>query len=121
MTPEESLYAALTGSAGVTALVASRVYPDTVPQDIDLPAVAFTRTSTDYLTTIHAGSPLAETATLEVWCMAVTRAGAEALASACVGALGPAGFVLESRAATAPDAEMTVQSTVLTVTFFQGA
>lgn len=120
MTHEESLYAALTGSAGVTALVASRIYPDAVPQDINLPAVAFTRTSTEYLPTIHNLIPVAETATLEVWCMAETRAGAEALASACVAAMGPAGFEMQSRAAQPPDAEMAVQSTVLTVTFLLG-
>ncbi len=121
MTPEESLYAALTGSAGVTALVASRIYPDAVPQDINLPAVAFTRTSTEYLPSIHSAVPLAETATLEVWCMAETRSAAEALASACVAALGPAQFVMQSRAAQPPDSEMQVQSTVLTVTFLLGA
>ena len=45
MAIEAGLYAHLVGSAGVTALVATRVYPLLVPQDATLPAIAYQRIS----------------------------------------------------------------------------
>ena len=46
MNIEEALYSKLTGDAGVAALVSTRIYPNVVPQDIALPAVAYQRIST---------------------------------------------------------------------------
>jgi len=44
-TVEAALVARLTGDAGVTALVGSRVYPQVVPQDAAMPALAYQRIS----------------------------------------------------------------------------
>ena len=41
MTLDEGLYQYLTGQAGLMALVSTRIYPDVLPQDVKLPAVAF--------------------------------------------------------------------------------
>ena len=46
MNIEEALYSCLTSDAGVAALVSTRIYPNVVPQDIALPAVAYQRIST---------------------------------------------------------------------------
>jgi hypothetical protein len=46
MNIEEALYSKLTGDAGVAALVVARIYPNVVPQDIAMPAVAYQRIST---------------------------------------------------------------------------
>ena len=41
MSAESDLYAALTADVALAALVAERIYPDAIPQDEPLPAVAF--------------------------------------------------------------------------------
>lgn len=43
LTLEESIYAKLSTTSGVTALVSTRIYPDVIPQDIAMPAVAYQR------------------------------------------------------------------------------
>lgn len=42
---EEAIYTALTGHAGLTALVGARVYPMLLPQDATRPAVTYMRVS----------------------------------------------------------------------------
>jgi hypothetical protein len=44
-TIEEGLYAALTGNARVAGLVGERVYPEVIPQEAALPAMAYQRVS----------------------------------------------------------------------------
>ena len=82
MSAETLLYSTLSGAAAVTAIVSTRIYPDVVPQDATLPCVAFNRIDTVYHTTIHSAVPVAETAILEITCMAGTRVNADALADA---------------------------------------
>ena len=53
MSAESTLYAALSGWAGLTALVSTRIYPDEVPLGVALPAVAWLRESTEFNPTIH--------------------------------------------------------------------
>lgn len=43
MSAESTLYAALSGWAGLTSLVSARIYPDEVPLGVALPAVAWLR------------------------------------------------------------------------------
>jgi hypothetical protein len=43
---EESLYSTLTGYAGLTALVSTRVYPQVIPQGATMPLLVYTRVST---------------------------------------------------------------------------
>lgn len=107
MSSETTLYTTLTGAAAVTAIVgagsAARIYPDTIPQDAVLPAVAYARAETEYLTTVHSSVPAKERATLAVWCLAATRAGADALADAVLTAAAAAQFTPISRRADYDD------------------
>jgi hypothetical protein len=93
MSAETDLYAVLSGAAGVTALVSTRIYPDVVPEEATLPAIAYQRTSTEYSTTIHGGAPVAETPTIEITCVATTRPGANAVANAVIASLAGTDFV----------------------------
>lgn len=117
MSAETLLYAALSGNAGVSSLVGARIYPEFVPQEQDPPFVAYTRTGTEYITTIHSGVPLAQISTIEIACMARTKASADAVADAVVLAVGADQFVLSGRASMTPDSELNgLHGTVLTVT-----
>ena len=120
MSAETQFYSALTGAAGVTAIVgsgsAARIYPDLTPQEIALPCVAYSRTGTEYLTTIHSGVPLGADVTIECWCMATTRTAADALADAVEAAAGAVYFTPASRSSVVPDPEQLVIATVLTST-----
>lgn len=113
MSAETVAYAALSAAPAVTGLVSSRIYPDFVPQEKTLPAVAINRAATEYITTIHASTPLGAIATLEVWCMASTRSAAEALATAVVATLAAAQFSITNRAPEF-DAETEVFAAVIT-------
>lgn len=46
MTIEEALYSYLSTYAGLTASVGTRIYPNVIPSDASLPAVAYQRIST---------------------------------------------------------------------------
>lgn len=117
MSAETTLYATLTASTGVSALVASRVYPDVAPQDVTLPSVVFERTDTEYVNTIH-GTAVAQRATLEVWCMAEGRSDAEQLADAVIAAVRPASFLTTGRRAEF-NAEQSVWAAVVTLDFWE--
>lgn len=107
MSAETDLYAALSGAAAVTALVSTRIYPDVVPADVALPCIAYTRTETEFVTTIHSARPVAETAFLEISCMAESRAAAEDLGDKVRNAAGDAGFApVGRRAEFDPENEM---------------
>ena len=41
MSAETVLYSTLTGASAVTAIVATRIYPDVVPLEVELPCVAY--------------------------------------------------------------------------------
>lgn len=116
MTAETDLYTALTGAAGVTAIVSTRIYPDLAPQEVATPCIAYSRTGTEYITTIHSSVPLGSIATIEVWCMATTRTTADALAVAVETAAGAAGFVPQGRTAVVPDADPQVIASIVTLT-----
>jgi hypothetical protein len=119
MSAETTTYSTLSGAAGVTSLVSTRIYPDFVPQEKTLPAVAITRINTEFINTIHNATPLGAFVELEVWCMASTRAGANALADAVTNAIAAAsGFMLKNRRPEV-DMENSIYSTVLTVEFFE--
>lgn len=95
MSAESQAYAMLSADDDIVALVVDRVYPDFVPQDNALPAVAIIRTETDYVTTIHSGEPVAIQVTLEIWCLAATRLVADQLADTAMVTMtgSPGGFV----------------------------
>jgi len=102
---ETSLYDALVADATTMTFIAvsgaspaeARVYPNVIPEKANLPAVAYQRNSTEYVQTVDGASPMGETATLEVTCVARTRTAADSLADAVQSAAGPAGFFLIER------------------------
>ncbi len=123
MSAEQELNAALKAAGAVTSIVgagnSARIYPELIPLEIDPPYIAYSRTGTEYTTTIHSSVPIGEDVTLDIWCMATTKAGADALASAVIPAVGAAGFRLLGRAAVMPDAERDLIATSLTVTKYR--
>jgi hypothetical protein len=117
MSSETVLYAALTAAPAVTSKTVDRIYPDVVPQDIKGAAVAYSRLSTEPVTTIHNGIPLGLFTTLDVWCMAASRVDAESLCDACQTTLGAANFLILDRRAEFDDANE-LWAAVLTVRHF---
>lgn len=81
MSAESQVNTTLNAYAGLTAVVAARIYPDFLAQEIALPAVVYQRGGTEYVTTIHNGTPLDARVTMELWCLATSRDRAETLAN----------------------------------------
>lgn len=79
MSAETELYAALSGLAGLTVLVSSRIYPDAIPENSALPAVVYVRAGTNPTYTIG-GQLACEEAKLAITAWAETREQAEAVA-----------------------------------------
>lgn len=117
MSAEASLYSALTGDTSVMLLVDDRVYPDVLPQDKALPAVAYSRIGTEYVNTIH-GTSLASKATLDVFCMAERREDAEDICNAVEEVSRVADFITTGRRAEF-DADQLLWAAVLTVEFWE--
>lgn len=86
MSAESTLYALLTGGSpnAVAAIVSDRVYPTIVPPLKDVPAIAFQRVSTEFITTVHSFIPLGELVTFDIFCVAADYDVAESLADAVV-------------------------------------
>lgn len=116
MSAESQLYAALSGAAGVTALVSTRIYPDAVPQEQALPSMAYARIETEYLSTIH-GSSLGQFGTFELVCMAEARDDADAIADAVAVVMGAQSWQLQSRRQEF-DSDSNLWGTVLAVRIF---
>ena len=78
MSAETDLYAVLSASTALAAIVGARIYPDAIPEDQALPAVVYQRASTAPISTIHGFS-------ITAW--AKTRATADGAADAIAAAL----------------------------------
>jgi hypothetical protein len=92
-TIEEAIYAHLITDAGVSALASTRIYPQTIPQDIDLPAIAYQRISGPRISA-HDGPTGLARARMQLTCQASTYTAAKGLAMAARRALdGYAGIV----------------------------
>lgn len=86
----------LTGSAGVTALVSVRIWPDELPQKTAKPAITFERQGDQREYTLD--NTLAATkVSMAVTGWAATRASANAVGAAIVAAFAAAGMVCESQ------------------------
>lgn len=107
MSAESDLYDALKDSAGVSALVVGRIYPDIAPEKAKLPLIAWVRTATEYQALIHSGVPDGRHVTLQVYCMADTRKVADQVADAVEAAAGAAGFYPQTRQSVIPGEEDT--------------
>lgn len=113
MSAETELHAALAAYAPLTAVVADRIYPDFLAQEIPLPAVVYQRLETEYVVTIHDGVVHGSRVVLEVWCLHGTRIGAEGLADLVEGAI--AADLLPTERRPEFDPETLTHSTVVSV------
>lgn len=91
MSAETEVFAALSGDAGVTALVAQRIYPDVLPEKSAYPAVVFARVRTEPTYGIS-GNYFGADVGLQVGCWGTTRTQADAVGSAVETALRLAGM-----------------------------
>jgi hypothetical protein len=122
MASEQQIYDALRSAAAVTAVCGDRIYPDSVPQDKTLPAIAFVRAGTEFATTIHAvTTTMRSRATVEIWALATTRKAADQLAAAAQLALIPIRFNPVDRRAEKAETNTPedVYATVLTYQFWE--
>ncbi len=71
----------LATDAAVTALIQQRSYPEAVPHEQGLPAVAYSRASTQYEHTFSTPGE-SSVATMEIWCMGDDRVLAEEVGDA---------------------------------------
>lgn len=75
---EEALYAALVADGRVGALVSTRVYPQVIPQDVDLPAIAYQKISGPRWTS-HDGALGLVATRMQLTCTAESYADAKAV------------------------------------------
>lgn len=98
MAAEDALYTLLSGAAGVTALVSTRIYPDVLPEECAYPAIAFARLTTEPILGI--GNQVFGTDVgLTIACWAQTRTRADAVAAAVEAALAGSAFLMRGREA----------------------
>lgn len=81
MSVPSHLRAYLLAGGGLAALVGSRVYPDALPQAVDLPAVVYYVVSTTHKPSLG-GIVEIDRVTIQLDSYASTRAGADALSAA---------------------------------------
>jgi hypothetical protein len=98
MTAEQTLYRILADDSQVIGLVGTKIYQDIIPQPDELPAIVYSRTSTEPVQTIH-GVNIAAFAQIQVQVWAKTRSMAESVSAAIVGALDAAGEPYTARGA----------------------
>lgn len=116
MSAETDFYALLSGSAGVTALVGTRIYPDVLPEDCIYPAIVYARSGTDPERLLD-GSVAVTRIELACAAWAETRVSADAVADAVEAALLGGGFATLSRVAAA-DPETGLLAAQLNVDIF---
>ena len=116
MSVESDFYSLLSGNAGVTAQVSTRLYPDGLPEACAYPAIVFARARTEPTLGLS-GQVFGDDVDLSVGCWAKTRTGADEAADAVEAALVGSTFARVSREA-AMDPETGLLATILTVTTF---
>ena len=111
---EEAVYSRLSGNVAVAAIVSTRIYPQKIPQEATLPAIAYARVSARRVKAHAAPTGLAR-ARMQVTCVATSYSAVKALAAAVrkalegvmgtVGGLALQGSWLETDADEYGDAE----------------
>ena len=119
MTVESDFYSLLSGNAGVTSKVSSRIYPDVLPENCTYPAIAFARVRTEPVLSISNVSFGADV-DLSVGCWAKTRTAADEAATAVEAAISGTAFYRASRDA-GYDPETGLFATTLTVSTFHNS
>ena len=97
MTIEEGLYSYLSTNVGVSALVSTRIYPGTLPQNWTNPAISYQRISGVRVRNLSGPAGRA-TPRIQIDCWAESYSGAKALATAVRSAMdGYAGLMGSTR------------------------
>lgn len=91
MSAESDVYAALSGSSGLTALVGTRIYPDVLPESATYPAVVFARSKTERILSIS-NVDYGSDVSIQVSAWAENRTSCDAAAVAIDAALVAAGI-----------------------------
>ena len=117
MTGEQQLYRILSADTTLAGLVDTRIYQDVIPQPDELPAVVYSRSGTEPVTTIHGDTPGAF-AQLQAQVWAKTRSAAEAVSAAVVAALLAEGETYTARGALY-DEETKAHGIAIDVTLFE--
>lgn len=116
MSAESELYTLLSTDPVVMGLVASRIYPDVIDRDVDVPAIAYVRTGTEPEVTLDGAIAPGE-ASIEIACYGHTKAAAEALADALEDALEGSAFGLDGRRG-GYNAEVERYETIVSITHY---
>ena len=116
MSVESDLYTLLSGNAGITALVSTRIYPDVLPEECAYPAIAFSRARTEPLVGVS-GQVFGADVDVSVGCWAETRTAADAVADAVETACAGGAFSRAGREA-AVDPETGLFAAVVSLTTF---
>ena len=90
MAAEDSLYTLLSGNAGVTALVSTRIYPDVLPENCTYPAIVYSTQRTAFL--LLDGSSAGNDVAINLQAWAKTRVSAAQVSAAVVTALSGTDF-----------------------------
>lgn len=112
MSVEADIFAALSGAAGVTAMVAQRIYPDVLPDKTTYPAVVFEVQSIPIPSV--SGVNLGDEVTVTVASWGKSRTEANAVRDAAEAALRAAGFE-PSNKTSGFDPETSLFAGILTV------
>lgn len=112
MSAEQDVKEGLEASAGLTALVSTRIFPDFRPEGSTLPCVVFGRVGTEFETTIS-GDVILTRSQMAIACMATTRTQAENVANEAHLALLTAGLLPQNREGDYDDESGTHLVTVL--------
>lgn len=83
---EQALYSILSADGTVSGLVGTRIYPNVIPQDVSLPAIAYQRISAMRVFS-HGGPSCLARPRFQITCLATSYSSAKAVANAVRGAL----------------------------------
>ena len=92
MSIESELYDTLSGAAGVTALVSTRIYPNLVPENTANPCIDYSLISGTRFHTLMGQNDMRR-GVVQISCHADTYAGAKAVADAVIAALQGNGYL----------------------------
>jgi len=84
---EEALYSLLSGDAAIAAIVGNKIFPLTLPQFSDLPAINFIRIATTGREITHSGTSRTASPIFQINCFATTSLAAKQLVVAVVSKL----------------------------------
>ena len=114
MSAETEVYAALSGHAGLTAIVSTRIYPDVLPEKTIYPAVVFSRNQPSNPIYSISGHYFGADVSLQVGCWGNTRTEADAAGAQAEAALIAAGMLPNGKN-SGYDPETDLYASIITV------